>query len=684
MPWKAATVAGPRPRAGHKSIRGHISAPIRVPDHDDDEFPMRRDAAQSGALTAVPMAPNTKSVDIFAVSKGPANDGPQRHDSPMSLRHAEHEEPSSHDNDIRLVGAPNAPSTSTYRVSGGIATQSARGSSNMTTTIYSSSSRGSPPRKRSTFRSALSKIFGRKKRRNGDADIGATSASHATTKSSHQHHQSDLGGGNRPIKQVQPKRSASLPITEYDRALRSHSIGPDDVIAIRSARNSLNTSSKLAANALGVVSATPTRPAGPRWTEGRKFTGLSPRPASSQDRAARLADLSDDPNEIGRAITSDGRGLRRRSRSLSAFPGPDHPAFSHVRRRSDEIRHWRESYDPPMRSPRSLTSAADSEDLGVFTGDEPDTIVDEQPRTPIQPFTFGDINAMKEVAGLKITDVASLSSKMGNLEAQLSHLEQAVAHLGKANFGYHSHADTSRSTPREDSAASLSYTGHTVVHDHERKSLTRPSTRHSDASKMTFGDGHSSFEAVPAATLVAPLPNNHRPTSTSTIRGTASMPSMARETANSIGIDHYMTVMALLETERSAREALELQVKKLGHQLNILIRMQRDARGSQSDAPSADQSLGETSVFEHDDDDEDEYGGDRVQLGDSGFGAGIRDDDEYTESFSTPNEERRDYDAFEDEQDPGLKTAARALSLSRLTLATTPTTTLNQIPPQAI
>lgn len=708
MPWKATTAAGSRPRAGHKSIRGQISAPIRMPDRDDDEFPMR-EPAQPGALMALPLVPNTNNIDIFAVSKEPTNDGPRQHENPTSLRHAEIVELNHYGGDVRPAGASNTPSASAHRESSGILTQSARGSGHMTTTIYSGSSRGSPQRKRSTFKSALSKIFGRKKRKHDDSDTAAPSSSRTPGKPSHQHHQSvsqvvawpgpvksssheaqDLTGGNRPLKKVQPKRSASLPITEYDRALRSHSIGPDDVMAIQSARNSLNTSAKLAGNAFRDVDAAPTRPAGPRWTEGRKFTGLSPRPASSQDRATRLADFSDDPNEIGRAITSDGRGLRRRSRSLSAFPGPNHPAHSHVRRRSDEIRHWRESYDPPMLSPTSLISAAESEDIGVLTGDEPETIVEEQPRTPIQPFTFGDVNAMKDVAGLKITEVASLSSRVGDLESQMSHLEQAVTHLRKANSGFYAHADTSRSTTREVSAASLSYTGHTAVHDNDRKSFTRPSTRHSDASKMTFGDGQYPLEAAPTASLAIPLPNNNRPTSMSTIRGTASMPSMTKETVSSIGIDHYMTVMALLETERSAREALELQVKKLSHQLNIMIRMQRDARGSQSDAPSADQSLGEMSVFEHDDDDEDTYGSHGaggalgLRLGDSGFAAGIRDDDEYTESFATPNEDSRDYNTFEDEQDLGLKTAARALSLSRLTLATAPSATLNQIPPQAI
>jgi len=121
---------------------------------------------------------------------------------------------------------------------------------------------------------------------------------------------------------------------------------------------------------------------------------------------------------------------------------------------------------------------------------------------------------------------------------------------------------------------------------------------------------------------------------------------------------------------------------------------QRSARGAASQPKRKGVatlgSLGGSSSHHHDDDDEDTYGSHGaggalgLRLGDSGFAAGIRDDDEYTESFATPNEDSRDYNTFEDEQDLGLKTAARALSLSRLTLATAPSATLNQIPPQAI
>ncbi|KAJ6446302.1 RNA binding protein [Purpureocillium lavendulum] len=687
MPWKQATVAGPKPRAAHKSIRGNISAPIQVSQRDDDEFPMR-EPAQPGGLMAVPLVPNADGIDILVGAKGSANGGPRPPDGLGGLPRAESVQSGSHAGVMLSGESDDSPSASAHRRSSGIVTQSTRESGHMTTTISSGTAKGGPQRKKSTFRSALSKIFGRKKRRTDGSDTGALSDSRKPSKPSHSHHQSDLGGGSRRLKTVQPKRSASLPITEYDRALRSHSIGPDDVMAIRSARNSLNAGSKLAAKAFGDLETAPARPAGPRWTEGRKFTGLSPRPASSQDRATRLADFSDDPNEIGRAITSDGRGLRRRSRSLSAFPGADHPAHAHIRRRSDEIRHWRESYDLPIMSPASF-SVAESEDIGALTGDDPETIVDEQPRTPVQPFAFGDANSMKELAGLKITEAASLSSRIGNLEAQMSHLEHAVTRLGKSSSGSCAN-DSTHGSAKEASSVPYAYTRHSAANETGRRSFTRPSTRQSDASKMTFGDGQHAREAFPAPSLALPAPNYNRPTSMSTIRGTASMPSMTKETAGSIGMDHYMTVMSLLETERSAREALELQVRKLTHQLNLMIKMQREARGSQSEAPSADQSLGETSVFDHDDDDDDVYRGDgphrglNLRLEDSGFATGIRDDDEYTESFATPNEDSRDYSAFDDEQDPGLKSAARALSLSRLTLGTPPSAIVNQMPPQAI
>lgn len=463
-------------------------------------------------------------------------------------------------------------------------------------------------------------------------------------------------------------------------------------MAIQSARNSLNADMRLSGRRPGAFDATTTRPAGPRWIGGRKFTGLSPRPASSHDRGTRLADYSEDPNEIGRAVTSDAQGLRRRSRSLSAFPVAESAMPGVARRRSDEIRHWRESYDPPVMSPVS-SSAPEIEDVGALAANERVGSAEEPPRTPVVPFTFEDVHTMKEVAGLKITEAASLDSRICSLESRMSRLEQFVTRLSKSAPGFDSHIDPpSRAPPsiptREPAATSHQFSSYRTGNE-DRGSLTRPSTRHSDASKMTFGDGPLYPETTPRATIHPAVPNSNRPTSMTTIRGVTSLPSIQKELAGAITMDHYMTLMALLETERSAREALESQVRKLGHQISLMNRLPGYGHHAQSEAPSVDRSFGETSVFDHDDEDEDDrringrkHSRLSLRLADADLTTGGRDDDEYTESFVTPNEDGRDFDAFGDEQDPALKSAARAFSLSRLTLGQSPAG-MHQFQPQA-
>ena len=467
-------------------------------------------------------------------------------------------------------------------------------------------------------------------------------------------------------------------------------------MAIQSARNSLSADMRLSGRRFGAFDATTTRPAGPRWTGGRKFTGLSPRPASSHDRGTRLADYSEDPNEIGRAITGDTRGLRRRSRSLSAFPVAESTTMSGVvRRRSDEIRHWRESYDQPVMSPVS-SSAPDIEDVGLFSADERHTVIEEPPRTPVVPFTFEDVHTMKEVAGLKITEAASLDSRICSLESRMSRLELFVSRLSQSAPGVGSQYDPpSRAPPsipaKEPVTMSNQAPSYRAGNDGNASPI-RPSTRHSDASKMTFGDGDGPpLPAIePRATIQSVDPNSNRPTSMTTIRGIAMPAFVPKEMAGTLTMDHYLNLMALLETERSAREALETQVRTLGHQISLMNRLPDYAHPGRSEAPSIDRSIAETSVFDDDDDDEDGRGVNgrkharlHLRLAEPDLSMADRDDDEYTESFVTPNEDDGDFAAYSDRQDTALKSAARALSLSRLTLGQPPAG-MHKAQPQAI
>ena len=125
-------------------------------------------------------------------------------------------------------------------------------------------------------------------------------------------------------------RSASVPIAELDRALRSHSIGPEDVLAIESARNSMTAEQTPIRKRAATMSSTYTRCS--RLVEESRVGGLSPRPASPQERTPSSHTATEDPEEIGKAITSDFKTLKRRSRSMSAIPFLEAPRDEAIRR----------------------------------------------------------------------------------------------------------------------------------------------------------------------------------------------------------------------------------------------------------------------------------------------------------------------------------------------------------------
>ncbi len=346
------------------------------------------------------------------------------------------------------------------------------------TSATGQSSSGRPQRKKSTLRGALSRLFGRRKKTASQDSSGTEPVSDLASTQLHRsvsvvilerangfanflptfkQAPSALG----EAKEHDARRAASLPITEYDRALRSHSVGPEDMNAIESARTSLQADlspgRKRAATTSGKV------PTQPRRAEQAEWTGLSPRPASAHGRGSRPLSVAadEDPNEIGRAITSDHVAEythRRRSRSLSGLPDLAE-GTSHSRRRSDEIRYWRESYGPGFMSPLSSGNEADygdngDDDTGAVSFSMPDSPTAEHPppKTPPQPFTFGSIASMNEMAGMKITQAASFEARFGSLEARLTKLERVVSQLCHAVPGFRGPlmelAPTDRSAPR--------------------------------------------------------------------------------------------------------------------------------------------------------------------------------------------------------------------------------------------
>ncbi|KAK8027379.1 hypothetical protein PG991_004435 [Apiospora marii] len=603
---KSPSSAG-RPKPGQSNIRGKISGPIPIPDPaEDGEFPIR----ESGPGLVTPLGPEGPNRLAPPPERGSVVD------SQSTAGHArvspEERTPSR-----------NQPGTGQASENSG---SPARQRNTRTSTLrYSSVSNNTdaehdaPQRKKSTLRSTFSKLFGRKKKKNA-SNGGSLEAHHEEDHPDEPGLQrsepSSLSRGAR-AKEGEPKRSASLPITEFDRALRSHSVGPEDMIAIESARNSLQAEPmkyrKRAATTTSRLFNTKSKDFG-------DLQGLSPRPASAQGRANQ--DITDDdPSNIGRAITSDILTLHRRSRSLSQLQddGGQLP-----RRRSDEIRYWRESYTQGLLSP---TSSNANEDTGFSSANPPESPSKSDPKTPPQPFNFGT------VVGMKITQAVSIEERIANLETfslASTRTPEVPERAPPSGLRPYSSAYTTSSAAAAAAA------------NQARENVSRD-------SNDSFGDENTFIGSIPTSSAPA-----NRPISTATVRGATSLPTLGRDLSGQFTPDHYATLLAMIETERSARQALEAQVNKLNMQLRLLSRA--SSKGCPANGPAY-------STFEHDDDEEE------AQT------PNVDDELSGSEAFKTPNEEysQHGFGAFgeeltEEEADGRRKRAARTLSLSQLTL----------------
>ena len=482
-----------------------------------------------------------------------------------------------------------------------------------------------------------------------------------------------------------------MPINDYNRALNSHSPFAED----RKAQTSSNI--RDSKDIEGVTrprrSTTPSRLYAPTRTPGyMNWAGLSPRPASSHARDSEDFTGVDPNGPIGYAVTS-GSHPNRRSRSLGQLR--DAAEQHGVRRRSDEIRYWRESYpsyDPDATSPMSSQHRPEND----F---RPMTQEGEKHEAP-QPFNFGPLG---ELAGMKITQAASLESRVSTMEARLDRMEKAITSLHDRTSvstlplrDYHSRPRTDssdQSLPRHaphkmyqqthNPQADTSYRMDNRSYDSSRPSTTstQPSKYQSYEELSPRPTNLSSPESAPVPEI--PLSRNNlsarhsesmaRPLSTSTtIRGIASSsPSRTPDRTislsknGSLTAHHYSALLNLITAEQSARQTLEAQVTSLQQQLQSLLSKPGEtgsvvyATPRPQHAPNRQtMGTGEFSSFEPEDSGTESEG--------EAYGGG------HEESFQTPNEERgnyMDHDIYEDElAEMEGHGEPRTLSLSQLTM----------------
>ncbi|KAK6948331.1 hypothetical protein Daesc_010097 [Daldinia eschscholtzii] len=624
--FRPATSVG-RPKTAQPdqtTIRGRISGPIPI----DDEFPIRG----TGSVVAHEGRPEQREPHIEdRPPSRPGHTPPEvaRVDKPDSVTPSGPSQPSNASTSPQQQRTIRSSTIRYSMVSDGAGAEIDR-----------------PQRKKSTLKSTLGRLFKRKKKSTSET-YNPESQFGGPVDSALQ--EDDQSASNRALKETESKRSVSLPVTDFDRALRSHSIGPDDMLAITSARSSIQIDPVLlrrrAASSNRILS-------GRIKDFDGELIGLSPRPASTHGRGEHTT-AEDDPDGIGRAITSDSLTHRRRSRSLSQLQDI---AVGHlqVRKRSDEIRYWRESFNAAIRSPNAST--INNEDTGaVEVGAETPAGSPEQqfsPTTPPQPFNFGPMT------GMKITQAAGLEDRIAALEIRNQKLEKLVSQLFQVVPGVNNYmpATPDQPRPRGSIGASATYTPKRPMTTETSEYMIssgdiEESSRHtlSRHSNDSFGDGNTFIGSLPPSSVP---PRRPRPTSNSTVRGATSLPTLLGENVGPFTTDHYVTLKALLDTERDARQALEARVTQLSHRLNLIVR-------TPNKLETGSTTYSTVSAFDHDDDDEP-------------LTAGI---DTESEAYKTPREEEpaHSFGAFgeelrEDEQDGSRKKAARTLSLSQLTL----------------
>ncbi|KAJ8121166.1 hypothetical protein O1611_g10172 [Lasiodiplodia mahajangana] len=499
--------------------------------------------------------------------------------------------------------------------------------------------------------SAFGKLF---RRRNKKPSSRSVSDSEAQVGPSNGHHSDPMvGERDRINSESEPKRSASLPVTEFNKALRSHSIGPDDYMAIHSARNSLQSDSVFLRRRAATASDGPINSR--LRDQSLDIAGLSPRPASAQGH-----DMGDeyDPDSIGRAVSVDYLTSRRRSRSLSQLNDVSE-GQGLVRKRSEEIRYWRASQTPgPLSPDQSISNREEPELIETAEPTEPTTEATQTPEThepiqptlPPEPFNFGSLSTMR------ITQAASLEERVAALELKNQKLERLVSQLFQVVPGIDKYSDHLRhGGPSTTYATTSSAAVEPAIHQDvpAGAGLLSPGYSVSERSNVSFEDEMTFIGSIHPPTAEAP-----RPISNVTIRGATSLPSLPRDASGGFTSDHYDTLKALLDAERAMRHALEIRVTKLANMVDVMSRTKQN-----TDRGTFLGGYPNVSTFEHDDDDEYE--------GTEPPSASIDDSD----AFETPREERpiHSYDVSDDEvqgkgDDEARKRAARTLSLGQLTL----------------
>lgn len=286
-----------------------------------------------------------------------------------------------------------------------------------------------------------------------------------------------------------------------------------------------------------------------------------------------------DGRDIGFAITS-GSNPKRRSRSAGDYrsTAKEHRMspiqWRQWRRRSDEIKYWRESNpgDEPAVNGRSSFAETEDErisaDPATKAASEPGDEGDRPFGAHNHEFNFG-----LPIADIQGNEHIDLEERMITLELKLMDFDYAISKLQAGSLplpNRHERVEAvpmvpthTRSVSDQPRIQSFKSGGHFVE--------TSPSLAYYHGDETPGFQGNSFLAAGSDLTTIQPRP---RPVSiATTLKASGARGSIDRSSRSSITqltIEHYTTLITLIRREQSARMRLEDQVTQLQRQVEAL------------------------------------------------------------------------------------------------------------------
>lgn len=306
-----------------------------------------------------------------------------------------------------------------------------------------------------------------------------------------------------------------------------------------------------------------------------------------------LQDVRDHTAErtnIGFAVTS-GSNPKRRSRSAGTFPDTAHEHRMspiqwrrQVRRRSDEIKYWRESAEgssPVLGNANFMESnfLQISPTVSRSEGAVKESPVAHEPGAETEH--HGNFNFGLSTGTMEHQEQIGIEERMVTLEIKLMDFEYAISKLQASlasptsppHHRFHS-IDESRLSGDSERAQN---DPQSPLHRAKRPSedFYAPSSAHGTPAVQTHQRPFPPSIHTPTTPERPEHASDNRPTSVATTLRAGARGHTSRASLTGLTIEHYTSLMALIRRERSERLRLEDEVLILQGQVQLLMDSQR-------------------------------------------------------------------------------------------------------------